>query len=486
MQNITYLSVSPESLGIPESGLIRFLKTLKECRFPLHSLLLLRHGKLAYEAYCPPFGIDTRHRLYSVSKSITSVAVGRMITEGRLSLEDTVASFFPEYLPDNPSKYLMQTTVRDLLMMASPNECCAYDFSTPDFVKAFFDNPYPKHLPGAVFHYDTAGTVTLCALVEKIAGMPLLQYLRPVFDAIGIGEGVRCIKTPEGRSWTGSGIFLTPRELMRFAEFCMRLGEWNGTQWIDREYMRQATSRQIDNSVSESGYRMDGYGYQFWMLKEGGFSCYGMGSQLALVMPKYDTIFVCTGDTQAMLNAEDGIREALYRLLDCFEDGPLSNIPEYTEILRNEMMLTLPMPRGAEQSNEEMRIAEKVYCFEENTYGYRWMTLSRREDKIIWTYEKATGVHRIAFHMGAFGEEVFPEAYSGDTVCTRDKFYRCMTMAAWERENVLLGVIHSVDDYLGTIKIQFTFSGNSITVFMTKGAENFFDDYQGFITGRTD
>ena len=484
MHDIAYPSVSPASVGIPPKALASFLKTLKECRFPLHSALLLRHGKLALETYCAPFTADTRHRLYSVSKSVTSVAVGRLITEGRLKLSDTVASYFPEYLPQNPSPYLLRTTVRDLLTMASPNACSAYDFSSPNFVKAFFDNAYPKHLPGAVFHYDTAGTVTLCALVEKIAGMTLLDYLRPVFDAIGIPDGVRCIKTPEGGSWTGSGILFTPRELMRFSELCMRMGEWNGVQLIDREYMRQATSRQIDNSVSESGYRMDGYGYQFWMLKDGGFSCYGMGSQLALVMPKHDAIFVCTGDTQAMANAEDGIREAFYRLLDSFEDRCLTQDQADMEKLLEASRLCLPLPRGTDRSPVETQIDGRLFRFDTNPYGYKWMTLKRQNDALVWSYEKATGVHSIVLHMGALGEAVFPETYSGDTVCTRDKYYRCMTAAAWERENTLLCLAYAVDDYLGTLKIQFTFSGTEVVVFMAKGAEDFFEDYQGFLAGR--
>jgi CubicO group peptidase (beta-lactamase class C family) len=88
-----------------------------------------------------------------------------MIDEGRLSLDDRVAGFFPEYVPENPSPYVLQATVRDLLTMATFNETNAYDWDSPDFVRTFFDNPYPKHKAGTIFHYDTAATVKLCGIV---------------------------------------------------------------------------------------------------------------------------------------------------------------------------------------------------------------------------------------------------------------------------------------------------------------------------------
>ena len=144
MQNKPIETVSPESLGIPSESIIRFLDKMKLYGFPMHSYIVSRHGKIAAEGYTAPFTADTKHRMYSVSKSFTSVAIGMLVTQGRLSLDDTASSFFPEYLPKNASPYTLRATVRDLLRMATPNEDGSYDWGDPDFVRTFFEYKQDK------------------------------------------------------------------------------------------------------------------------------------------------------------------------------------------------------------------------------------------------------------------------------------------------------------------------------------------------------
>ncbi len=474
---------SPESLGIPSAAIAAFLNDMKENRFPLHSFILMRHGVIAAEGYVPPFDAERKHRMYSVSKSFTSVAVGMLITEGRLSLEDRVADFFPEYLPKDPSPYTLRATVRDLLRMATPNEENSYGWDDTDFVKTFFTNTRDKHEPGTIFHYDTAGTTTLCGIVEKITGMPILEYMRPLLDALGISKDIWCIQTPEGRSWTGSGIMCTSRDLLRFGLFCLRKGEWNGRQWVDRQYMEEATSKQIDISVSNSGYAETGYGYQFWMLRNGGFACSGMGSQYAFMMPSMDTVMVTTGDTQGIDNAEDVIKCGFYRILASMTDGPLPESEEGQRLLKESMPVSLPGPVGKTDNPSAGAYSSVTYRFDPNRFGFLWMKADFDGDACILTYEKGTGVHRILLGMGCWKAFSFPDAYAGKNSCVMDTHYRCLGMAAWDSESTLIGKVFSVDDYLGSFKIQLTFKGDTLTVFMTKAAENFFGDYRGYLAG---
>lgn len=474
---------SPEALGIPSRAVLNFLDEMKTQRFPIHSYLLMRHGKVAAEGYCTPFDENRKHRMYSVSKSFTSVAIGMLIGEGRLSLDDKVADIFPEYVPEQPSPYILEATVRHLLMMATYNEDNSYNWNTKDFVRSFFDNNQPKHKPGTVFHYDTAATVTLCAIVEKLTGMPMLTYMRPVLDAIGFSKDAWCVQTPEGRSWTGSGILCTTRDLVRFGQLCLQRGAWKGQQLVDRDYMEAATSLQIDTSVSDSRVGGPaGYGYQFWMLKNGGFACCGMGSQFAFMMPACDMVMVITADTQAINNADDTIRDAYYRLLDKISTEALPEAPEDLAELRA-YTLTLPMPVGKQQSAIAEKISGVKYTFEENLFGFRWMRVDVEEDKCVLTYEKATGVHSIPLHMGKFGAMTFPDAYHGRRIGILDQRYQCVSAGAWERDSTLLGVVYAVDDYLGTLKMQLTFVDDDLTVFMTKNAEDFFTDYRGYLSG---
>lgn len=479
--NLIY--VSPESLGIPSQAILDFLDEIEQLRLPLHSFLLLRHGRVAAECYCPPFDETRKHRMYSVSKSFTSVAVGMLIDEGRLSLEDKVAGFFPEYLPENPPRFMMEATVRHLLCMASFNETSTYDWDSADFVESFFNAPHPMHRPGTVFHYDTSATVTLCGIVEKLSGKPMLEYMRPLFDRLGISGDIWCVQTPEGRSWTGSGILCTPRDLARFGLFCLRRGEWEGTQLVSREYMEAATSWQIDTTVADSSMAGPaGYGYQFWMLKEGGFACYGMGSQFAFMMPKYDTVLITTADTQAINHADDAVRHAHYRLLKKLSDGPLPENPALQKKLK-ERSLRLPLPVGKTATALAERISGVRYLLEENLAGFQWMQLDIAEDACTLHYEKTDGVHALKFYMGGYGPLTFPDKYYGRRIGQRDANYGCVSAGAWERDSTLIGIIYAVDDYLGTLKIQLTFTDDDLTVFMSKSAEAFFDDYRGYLAG---
>ncbi len=483
MQDKLFETVSPESLGIPSGSVIRFLDKMKTYEFPIHSYIVSRHGKIAAEGYTAPFGPNTKHRMYSVSKSFTSVAVGMLITEGRLRLDDTAASFFPEYLPKDPSPYTLRATVRDLLRMATHNEQNSYDWGDPDFVKTFFDNDQPKHEPGTIFHYDTAGTTVLMAIVEKLTGKKILEYLRPLLDELDISKDIWCVETPEGRSWTGSGIMCTPRDLLKFGQFCLNRGEWNGRQWVDRNYMVEATTKQIDITTSDHGYIRDGYGYQFWMMRNGGFACCGMGCQYAFMDPQTDTVMVITADTQGINNAEDAIKYAYYDILDAMSDGPLPENDEELRRLRS-YATAIPMRPGSADSPLAAKVSGVTYDLDDNLFGFKWMRAEFAGDKLDLSFEKPNGTYTITFGIGKWLDFTFPEKYAGKNIARMDTNYRCIAYAVWDSEDTVIGKVMSVDDYLGSIKIQLTFKNDTLTVFMTKFAENFFNDYRGYLAGK--
>ncbi len=481
--NLIY--ATPESLGIPTQAILDFLEDMKTFKIPLHSYLVLRHGKVAAEGYCAPFDADRKHRMYSISKSFTSVAIGMLVTEGRITVNDKVADFFPEYIPENPSPYILKATIRDLLRMAVFNETGCYDWDTPDWVKCFFDNDTYKQMPGTVFHYDTNATVVLCGIVEKLTGKPLLDYMRPLLDELGISKDVWCVKSPDERSWTGSGIMCTPRDLARFGLFCLHRGMWNGKQLVDREYMMQATTKQIGNYVAHSGIRTSGYGYQFWIQPEGGFSCNGMGSQYCFCYPEQDLVFVTTADAQGLNNAEDFIRESMLRtVFKSLQDQPLPEAPELQARLAEASVLKLPRIEGALTSPWAEKANGVKYVFDDNRWGFNWMKLDFDAEKVTLTYDKRGKVDSFPLYLGEFGPEfLFPEKAAGKRIDILDTNYRCMSQAAWDLENTLVGNVFAVDDYLGSIKIQFAFVEDTMTIFATKWAENFFNDWRGYLAG---
>jgi len=476
---------SPESQGVPSEAIISFMDELERNNLNMHSFMLIRNGKVLAECYWPFFSADKKHRMYSVSKSFTSVAIGMMIDEGRISLDDKVADFFPEYLPVDPHPYILQATVRHLLMMSTFNPSTSYNQYDLDWVATFFQDSREKTEPGSRFSYDTAATVVLCAIVEKLNGMPMLEYMRPVFDEIGISEDIWCVRSPDGRSWTGSGILCKTSDFARFGLLCLNRGEWNGKQLISREYMEPATSFQIDNSTQGVGDELSfGYGYQFWCLRDGGFACYGMGAQLALCLPSQNLLLITTADNQAIRNGIEPVIEAFFRLAGKTEKTKLPENKATQKNLEDKIStVSTPLPIGDKTTANAAKYSGVRYTFENNSMGIKWMSVDILPEKCILHYENSAGEHSLILGMGEYIFQKFPEKYSGVQIGTKDTNYDSIAAAAWQDENTLSGIIYSIDDYLGSIHVTLSFVNDKLHVTMRKTAEWFFDSYQGTAEG---
>lgn len=310
----------PERTGLSSRAVRRMMDRILSLRITMHGLLLVSKGRVVAEANWEPFHNDELHRMYSVSKSFTSMAVGCLIEEGKLHLDDRVYRFFPDKVPEKLHPYLEEATVRDLLMMATPYDDQSYTVKDKDWVWTFF-NIAPTHPAGTIFSYDTAGTVVLCTIVERLTGMSYLEYLRgKLFDPIGASKGIRCIQTPEGTSWGGSGMLCSLYDLAKSAYVCMHHGQWEGRQLLPKDYIDEAVSKQIDNSHLGNV----GYGYQIWRMKRDGFGFFGMGGQYAFCFPNEDIVFACTADNQSdPENKTPLLQEAVYELIDSMKENSL-------------------------------------------------------------------------------------------------------------------------------------------------------------------
>jgi len=474
---------SPESLGIPSSAVLRFLERIDRQRTCMHGFLLLRNGQIAAEGYWAPYSENSMHRMYSVSKSIVSLAIGLMIDEGKIHLDDRVAQFFEDKVPENLHPYLAQTTIRDLLMMATPHSENSYTRYDKDWAATFFQKK-PSHPPGTIFAYDTAATVILNTIIERISGVPFLQYMRGrLLDPIGFSKEAWCIKTPEGTSWGGSGVICKLRDMAKLAYVCMKKGRWGDLQLISEEYVRAATTKQIDNSISGD----HGYGYQIWMNEDNGFAFIGMGSQLALCYPEKDLLFACIADTQGEGPTGVGIIDSFREeILFKIKDEPLPCDALMNRRLQEKLAsLKIPHQPGKASSPIEGTINGKWYKLDENPMGIIRTRFLFQGDEGIWEYENATGFHRLNFGIGKTVAGTFPEKhYFGERIGTPlGKGYKCLASAAWVEDHKLNMLVYITDDYLGTLKATFSYKGKEIGIFMTKVAEWFLDEYQGFAGG---
>ncbi len=474
---------SPESLGIPSSAILSFIERIDREQTCMHGFLLLRKGQIATEAYWAPYTENSMHRMYSVSKSFVSLAIGLMMDEGKISLDDPVVKFFKDKAPQNIHPYLAQATIRDLLMMATPHSENSYTRYDKDWAATFFDKT-PSHPPGTIFSYDTAATVILNTIVERISGVPFLEYMRDkLLDPIGFSKDAWCIKTPEGTSWGGSGVICRLKDMAKLAYVCMNKGRWKDRQLISEEYIRAATSKQIDNSILGS----NGYGYQIWMNEDSGFAFRGMGSQFAFCFPDKDFLFACIADTQGAgatgIGIEDCFRE---EILTKIKDAPLPDDPETNALLKDRIKGLKILPqRGKLTSSFEIKTNGKWYSLNENPMGITRMRLIFKGDEGIWEYKNTSGDQQLRFGIGKKVSGPFPQTnYFGERIGTASgKCYNCLASAAWVEEHKLNMLIYITDIYLGTLKITFSFKGDEISIFMTKVAEWFLDEYQGFAGG---
>jgi CubicO group peptidase (beta-lactamase class C family) len=474
---------SPESLGIPSRAILNFLQRIDAERICMHGFLLVRHNKIAAEGYWAPWSADRKHRMYSVSKSFVSLAVGMMVGEGRLTLDDRVAEYFPDKVPEKLHPWLAASTVRDLLMMATAHSTTSYTRKDPDWVWTFFNRP-PSHPPGTIFSYDTAATVVLTAIVERLAGMPFLDYMRPRFlNRIGFSADAWCVRTPEGGSWGGSGVICTLRDLAKVALTCINGGMWGEEKVLPEEYVCAATAKQIDNSIRGNC----GYGYQIWRENENGFSFRGMGSQYALCFPDREFLFTCIADTQGAPSGSpipDVMWEEIYPHLS---DVPLPEDREaHAELCAKiERLAVLPLPGNSDAPVRSI-VNDAWYALEDNPMGITRMRLSFQGDQGTWEYTNGQGDNVLRFGIGRVLAGKFPQRnYFGEQIGSIGGIeYECLASAAWIDEQTLNLEVYITDIYLGGLRISFAFKGEEIGVFMTKQAEWFLDEYEGFAGGK--
>ena len=300
---------TPEAQGIASSSILAFVEGAEKKVDALHSLTVVRHGQVVAEGWWKPYEREDPHVLYSLSKSFAATGIGIAIAEGKLSLDDTVLSFFPDEAPAQPSDNLKQMRVRDLLSMSTGHHADAierfpYVDPAKDPVREFLALPV-AHKPGTHFVYNTPASFMLSAIVQKVAGTPLVDYLGPrLFEPLGIA-GAKWDATPKGVSLGGFGLSLHTEDIARFGQLLLQRGQWNGRTVLPASWVDAATSRQVSNGSNPASDWDQGYGYQFWRCRNGAYRGDGAFGQYCVVMPQQDAVVAITsglGDMQAVLN----------------------------------------------------------------------------------------------------------------------------------------------------------------------------------------
>lgn len=276
---------------IPPSAIFRFIRACEaDENINLISFALLQNDGVSARFCKKPYREDAMQLLFSMTKSFTSLAVGIAIDRGLLSLDDRIASFFPEELPEQPHPNLLKMKVRHLLTMTTGIHDNTYPdlFPRPDWIKAFLGQEFP-HEPGTYYRYSTHASHMLSALIQKVTNMSLENFLNEsLFFPMGITEA-QWEQSPEGLTAGGMGLSLCQSSLVKIAFMLMNRGVYNGKRLISEEYIVLATSPQVtkqdDINDADQYYSGSQYGFQFHVSPNGMYRADGAFGQFCIIHP---------------------------------------------------------------------------------------------------------------------------------------------------------------------------------------------------------
>ncbi len=484
---------TPEKMGIRSSYIQEYVESLEKASLSTHDIIIMRGDNIVFEKYYAPFHKDFLHRMYSVTKSFVALAVGFSEQDGLINLDEPILQYFPEELKNQDDENMKKQTVRHMLMMATAKPDRGWFSLRPDDrVKCYFENDLKQSRPsGTIFSYDSGGSFVLGALVEKITGKTLTDYLRDkLFDKIGVSKEAYMLKCPGGHSWGDSGLLCTASDLLKVARFCLNGGSWKGEQILNKEFMEKATTKQIDSREQGVGnFDEQGYGYQFWMCYGNSFFFNGMGCQLALCIPEKDLILVYNGDNQGNVFAKKQIIDGFFELVvNKTLDTEIRENPTEQENL-NEYAASLKLfaVRGEKHCSIEKEVNGVTYQMSPNPMGITRMKLEIRENSGILYYTNAQGDKELPFGLCCNEISLFPQEGYSDLIGSQkgNRLYRCASSGAWVSEKEFFIKVQVIDTYFGNLNIHFGFREDSkVGIFMSKTAEDFLNEYQGFAEGK--
>lgn len=276
--------------GVSPAALDVLLRALSGAANGTHTCMVLRHGKVICEAGYAPYTLRRWHVTHSMCKSVTGTAVGMLLDEGLLSLDEHICDIFPEKCTLLTGRRMRAVTVRHLLSMRSGvNFREAGSVLEGDWVKAFFDADVLFE-PGEAFDYNSMNSYLLAAIVQKKTGESLMDYLRPrLFEPLGFGD-IAWETCPQGLVKGGWGLYVYLEDMAKLGQLYLQKGVWKGADGGERRLFSEAWAEAATTpySVTEKG---EEYGFQLWPCSaEGIYSFNGMFGQYVVVAPALEMV----------------------------------------------------------------------------------------------------------------------------------------------------------------------------------------------------
>ena len=407
---------TPEEQGVPSKALIALFDSLHALPLTdMHAVVVMRHGKVIGEMYPKPYAPEYRHTMYSCSKTFVGIAVGLAIEDNRLRLDDRVAAFFPEQLPDSVSKDLASMTVRDLLTMASGVKP---DWNMrsrgKEWIRTFLSKPVEA--PGTKYAYDSMVSYMLAAVVQKVTGKKLTEYLQErVFTPMNVTEWA-WEESPEGVNTGGWGVHIQPESLAKFGQLILNEGRWEGKQLVSAEWIREMCKKH-----RETGREV--YGYHIWHCggHDGAVRADGALGQYVISVLDKDMVVVMTEATLG--NGRDQRRLIWDVLLPEMKDEPLpANKKDYQKLLKKQEGYKLAEVKGNASSAFASNWENKIIELGKNTFGWKSLKLNFGKKQVTMTVTETNGKsYELAFGYQQWITTTF-DSYPPYTITPIDRF----------------------------------------------------------------
>lgn len=427
---------SPEQQGIASSAILEFVDAAENKIHELHSFMLLRHASVVAEGWWSPYGREIPHMMFSVSKSFTSTAIGLAISEGLFSIDDAVISFFPDETPDEVTDLLSAMSIRHLLSMSTGHTVDTYPIMSGNehqsWVKSFLEVPV-THTPGTHFLYNTGATYMLSAIIQKITGMKLIDYLQPrLFEPLGI-KNPSWQESPQGIALGGTGLKIKTEDIVRLGQLYLQKGSWQGKQLLAEAWVEEATAYQVSNGKDENSDWAQGYGYQFWRCRHNIYRGDGAYGQYCIVMPEQDAVLAMTGGLEYMQDVLNLVWDILLPAMGSesqAEDAALQN--RLTEKLSS---LNLPPVQGQKTSPIASKVSGQSYKIDDNDFKFEAIQLDFGESSCTLTIKTAKAEETIPCGYGLW------QAGESKMVDRLVDHSSIVTSGAWTSEDTFTAVV---------------------------------------------
>ena len=375
---------TPEEQGVPSKALIALFDSLHALPLTdMHAVVVMRHGKVIGEMYPKPYAPEYRHTMYSCSKTFVGIAVGLAVADNRLRVEDRVATFFPELLPDTVSPELASMTVRHLLMMSSGVKP---DWNMrsrgKEWIRTFLAKPVNK--PGE-YAYDSMVSYMLAAIVQKVTGKKLTEYLQErVFTPMNVTEWA-WEESPEGVNTGGWGVHIQPESLAKFGQLILNEGSWEGKQLVPAEWIREMCKKH-----KETGREV--YGYHIWHCggHDGAVRADGALGQYVISILDKDMVVVMT---EATLGNGRDQRRLIWDVLlpEIKEESLPANKKDYQKLLKKQEGYKLDEVQGKATSTFASNWENKTIELGKNTFGWESLRLNFGKNLVTMTVTEKDG-----------------------------------------------------------------------------------------------